>query len=470
MDFCCAIDARKYELIHIDLCFTEYFDENTQYLLYGPAVEKPLRQPRIDEPQPAEQSGRADQRCRAYDSTQWFPRSSTCPGAALESTGRAGGRVFQWSRRTALFRRSRWWCGGVGGSRASTASPMPWPMPPAGCSRPRETSIVQSSRAPRSSRCRRLLWSRAAPPTALPSASRNSPWPAPPIRASRNTSPWCEAWLARLGLDAAALECGAHPPLHAPSAQRLAAEGRSPERVHNNCSGKHAGMITVARHLGAPIAGYRRADHPVQRLIADILCAMTGLAELPAPEIDGCGVPTWPIPLGRLAAAMARFAHSDRLPATRADACARLRAAMLAHPHLVAGTDRPCTEIMTVAPHLLVKTGAEGVYAACLLERAARSGAQGGGRGGARGASRSARAARGLGRARQAGRSGPGRAHAAGAAQSCRRGGRADRAGSGLAGAAATLLSPAQARASSMPRWRSISVSPRLRCCWSARW
>ena len=82
-----------------------------------------------------------------------------------------------------------------------------------------------------------------------------------------------QAWLARLGLDGAALECGAHPPLHAPSAQRLADEGRSPERVHNNCSGKHAGMITLARHLGAPIAGYSRADHPVQRLIAKVLCA-----------------------------------------------------------------------------------------------------------------------------------------------------------------------------------------------------
>ena len=77
------------------------------------------------------------------------------------------------------------------------------------------------------------------------------------------------AWLARLGLDGAALECGAHPPTHAPSAARLIAAGHPPERVHNNCSGKHAGMITVARHLGAPVAGYSRADHPVQRLIAD---------------------------------------------------------------------------------------------------------------------------------------------------------------------------------------------------------
>ena len=177
------------------------------------------------------------------------------------------------------------------------------------------------------------------------------------------------SWLARLGLDSAALECGAHPPLHGPSAQRLAAAGRPPERVHNNCSGKHAGMLTLARHLDAPLAGYSRADHPVQRLIADLLRELAGLAALPAPAIDGCGVPTWPIPLGRLATALARFAAPAGLPAKRADACVRAQAAMLAHPHLVAGTDRACAEIMSVARGVLVKTGAEGVYAACLPKR-----------------------------------------------------------------------------------------------------
>jgi L-asparaginase II len=177
-----------------------------------------------------------------------------------------------------------------------------------------------------------------------------------------------QAWLARLGLDGSALECGAHPPLHGPSAERLVATGRSPERVHNNCSGKHAGMITLALHLDTPVAGYSRADHPVQRRIADVLRAMTGLAELAAPAVDGCGIPTFPVPLGRLAVAMARFAHPADLPAARAQACARLQTAMRAHPHLVAGTGRACTEVMTVAPQVLVKTGAEGVYAACLPE------------------------------------------------------------------------------------------------------
>jgi L-asparaginase II len=175
------------------------------------------------------------------------------------------------------------------------------------------------------------------------------------------------AWLARLGLDGSVLECGAHLPLHGPSAARLIAAERPPERVHNNCSGKHAGMITVARHLGVPVAGYSSADHPVQRRVAEILCAMTGMARLHAPAIDGCGLPTWPLPLDRLAAAMARLGHPPAAsPAARATACARVRAAMSAHPHLVAGTGRLCTEIMAVAQDVLVKTGAEGVYAAAL--------------------------------------------------------------------------------------------------------
>jgi L-asparaginase II len=179
-----------------------------------------------------------------------------------------------------------------------------------------------------------------------------------------------QAWLARLGLEPAVLECGAHPPTHGPSAERLIAAGRAPEAVHNNCSGKHAGMVTLACHLGVSVAGYSRPDHPVQQLIAGVLRAMTGLAALPAPAIDGCGVPTWALPLGRLATAMARFGDpAGCVPAARAVACARLRAAMAAHPHLVAGSGRLCSEILAVAPDVLAKTGAEGVYVACLPGR-----------------------------------------------------------------------------------------------------
>jgi L-asparaginase II len=173
-------------------------------------------------------------------------------------------------------------------------------------------------------------------------------------------------WLARLGLDQGALECGAHPPTHRPSAERLIAAGQTPEPLHNNCSGKHTGMLTVARHLGAPLKGYIAADHPVQRRVATTLAEMAGLDALPAPATDGCGIPTYPMTLARLATAMARLADPRALSPARRAACEAIRRAMSAHPRLVAGSGRPCTAIIGAAPDVLVKTGAEGIYAAAL--------------------------------------------------------------------------------------------------------
>jgi L-asparaginase II len=176
------------------------------------------------------------------------------------------------------------------------------------------------------------------------------------------------AWLARLGLDQSALACGAHPPLHAPTAERLHAAGQAPEPVHNNCSGKHAGMLTLARHLGAPPAGYHQPDHPVQRQVAATLAEMAALDALPEPATDGCGVPTFPLSLVQLAGALARLAAPQALGPARRAACEQVRAAMSSHPELVGGTGRPCSAIMTALPGLVVKTGAVGVYAAALPE------------------------------------------------------------------------------------------------------
>ena len=173
-------------------------------------------------------------------------------------------------------------------------------------------------------------------------------------------------WLARLGLDPSALACGAHAPSHAPSAEQLRAAGQIPTPVHNNCSGKHVGMLTLARHLAAPLAGYHCPEHPVQRQIATTLAEMVGLGALPAPAIDGCGVPTYPMSLAQLAGAFARLGDPHGLDTVRRAACEQIRGAISAHPKLVAGSGRPCTAIMTAAPGLIVKTGAEGVYAAAL--------------------------------------------------------------------------------------------------------
>ena len=136
------------------------------------------------------------------------------------------------------------------------------------------------------------------------------------------------AWLARLGLDQDALECGAHAPMHGPSADRLRADGQAFSPVHNNCSGKHAGMLTLAIALDAPISGYTRPDHPVQRRIKTVLAEMAGAQTLPPPAVDGCSVPTYPMPLAQMAVAMARLADPSGLGSMRAAACRRVRSAM----------------------------------------------------------------------------------------------------------------------------------------------
>jgi L-asparaginase II len=171
-------------------------------------------------------------------------------------------------------------------------------------------------------------------------------------------------WLARLGLGERHLACGAHAPLDEAAARGLVEAGERPSALHNNCSGKHAAMLTLARHQDQPPDGYLEPDHPVQHQIAATLAAMAGLRTVAEPAIDGCGVPTWPLPLAALAAAMARLGDPGGLEPSRARACLRITAAMAAHTQLVAGTGRACTRVMEALPEVIVKAGAEGVYAA----------------------------------------------------------------------------------------------------------
>ena len=171
------------------------------------------------------------------------------------------------------------------------------------------------------------------------------------------------AMLARLGLEESSLACGAHAPMHAASAQALRQAGREPGRVHNNCSGKHAGMLALARHQGWPLAGYEQPEHPVQQRMLEEVARWTGLSADSIPTaVDGCGVETYAVPLERLAHAYARLAGEAR---RRDGAARRVVRAMVQHPEAVGGTDRLCTELMRVTGgRILVKVGAEGVYCA----------------------------------------------------------------------------------------------------------
>src|SRR5207249_7843069 len=115
--------------------------------------------------------------------------------------------------------------------------------------------------------------------------------------------------LKTIGLDEKALQCGAHAPYHRPSAHALRQRGEQPTALHNNCSGKHAGMLALAVHLGAPVDTYLDPSHPVQRRIAARLEALAGLEARTLPTaVDGCSAPTFAMPLRNLALLYARLA------------------------------------------------------------------------------------------------------------------------------------------------------------------
>lgn len=171
------------------------------------------------------------------------------------------------------------------------------------------------------------------------------------------------AMLSRLGLDEDAYECGAHWPSTFDATLDLARQCGQPSQAHNNCSGKHAGMLMLALHNAWPITGYTDPDHPVQRAVASVIADLCQVDIAGAPRaIDGCSVPTWALPLRRLAHGFARFADGADLSDKRAAACRRIIAAVAAHPYMVAGTGRFCTDVMAAVPRAFVKTGAEGVF------------------------------------------------------------------------------------------------------------
>jgi L-asparaginase II len=170
--------------------------------------------------------------------------------------------------------------------------------------------------------------------------------------------------LEAAGCTAADLECGAHMPIDRAAADALVRAGVPPTALHNNCSGKHAGFICVACHAGIDPAGYVGPDHPAQREVTAALAEVTNTALGPEVRaVDGCSIPTYAIPLDRLALAFARLVTGEGLASVRAKAAERLVAACVAEPFMVAGTGRFDTDAMSLFDsRLFVKTGAEGVY------------------------------------------------------------------------------------------------------------
>lgn len=174
--------------------------------------------------------------------------------------------------------------------------------------------------------------------------------------------------LEKLGLGPEALKCGVHEPYSIEVAEKLRSLGQSPNVLQNNCSGKHAGMLALAKHLGAATENYESPENPAQKAIADAVSQFSDIAVTDmAVGIDGCAAPIFGITVKAMALAYARLVSPPATfdKATR-DACERIVRVMSAYPELIGGTsDRLDTEIMRAAPGLLIsKVGAEGVYTA----------------------------------------------------------------------------------------------------------
>ncbi len=180
--------------------------------------------------------------------------------------------------------------------------------------------------------------------------------------------------LAKAGLDVTALECGIHWPYLDTATRALAAAGQSPTALNNNCSGKHAGFLCLACALHGRVElrqyarGYVQAGHPVMREVTAALQAMTGFDPASAPRgTDGCSIPTYGIPLRNLALAFARVGAGTGMSDSHMRAAGRLRRAIAAAPHMVAGTGRFDTRVMQqLGDRVCCKVGAEGVYCAAL--------------------------------------------------------------------------------------------------------
>jgi L-asparaginase II len=174
------------------------------------------------------------------------------------------------------------------------------------------------------------------------------------------------AMLRKGEFDEEDLLCGAHLPYDEKAAADLRASGELPSPLHNNCSGKHAGMLLATQVMDAPSARYIDAEHPLQELMRTTLGDFAGLTpdEIPI-GIDGCGVPAFFLSLHRAAYAYARLMSGaiERY----AESTSQVVDAMTSFPHYVAGNWSITSPLMAAFDgELLAKEGAEGFYTMAL--------------------------------------------------------------------------------------------------------
>jgi len=182
------------------------------------------------------------------------------------------------------------------------------------------------------------------------------------------------AMLQKVGVTEQDMNCGGHPSLSKVINTGWIKSDFVPTAVYSNCSAKHVGMLAAAKALGVGIENYHLPTHPVQLKIKQVHEDFAGLK----PDelrwvIDGCNAPSPALPLQNMALMFAKLAHASELsedldgPSIRNQR--RLYHAMAAHPYMVGGDSRFCTDFMGSSPGFWVgKLGAEGCYGVGIRE------------------------------------------------------------------------------------------------------
>ncbi|MDX2007666.1 MAG: asparaginase [Meiothermus sp.] len=168
-------------------------------------------------------------------------------------------------------------------------------------------------------------------------------------------------YLEKIGLDETYLNCGAHYPLDDEARREMQKAGEVPSDLHNNCSGKHTGMLATALAMGADPKGYELPEHPVQQLNFKIMRELSGHDHIPF-GIDGCSVPAFVLPLAPAARMFALMAEPQAAPPAYHAGLEAAFQAMNRHPELVAGEGVIDTDLMRALPNVAVKRGADGYY------------------------------------------------------------------------------------------------------------
>jgi L-asparaginase II len=172
-----------------------------------------------------------------------------------------------------------------------------------------------------------------------------------------------ESILSKIGLDKNHLYCGPQYPSSKRDSDQLIRDNKKPEHIHNNCSGKHAGMLALCQLMNVPIHDYINPVHAIQQLILEYV---EKIYEYPKEKmvtaLDGCSAPIYSIPVLNQAIAFKNLV-SNNYEEKIANACKIVVEAVSKYPFMVAGSKRYCSDMMQItAPQIIGKTGAEGIF------------------------------------------------------------------------------------------------------------